>query len=81
LYAPGKDEHEFAAKIVELLDDPEARERMGRIGRKRMESALDWRLQIPNLLAAYDKAMEVAWRRRARRAQVIARTKKPGGPQ
>jgi len=67
LYAQGGDEADFAAKILQLLDDPEARERMGRIGRERMEAALEWRLQIPSLLAAYERALEKTARRRGRR--------------
>jgi len=64
LYARNNDESDFAAKIVQLIDDEEARKRMGRIGRERIESALEWRLQIPLLLAAYGRAMQKAGRRR-----------------
>lgn len=78
LYARGDDEADFAAKITQLIDDPEARERMGRVGRERMETTLEWRLQIPNLLAAYERAIEVAGRRRARRANLMRRTRKVG---
>jgi len=73
LYARGDDEADFAAKIVEVIDDPEAREHMGAVGRERMESALEWRLQIPSLLAAYDRALEKTERRRGRR-------RRPFGP-
>jgi glycosyltransferase involved in cell wall biosynthesis len=58
LYARGGDEADFAAKITQLLDDAEARHRMGELGRQRVESELEWRLQIPQLLAAYERALE-----------------------
>lgn len=73
LYARGGDEADFAAKIVQLIDDPEARERMGAVGRERMESALEWRLQIPSLLAAYERALEKTERRRGRRRRPFRR--------
>jgi len=44
---------DLAAKILELLDDAPRRERMGRIGRARVEHELAWRHQAPRLLAAY----------------------------
>ena len=53
LYANKNDERDLAAKIVELLDDPERRSQMGQIGRSRVESELQWRHQEPKLLAAY----------------------------
>lgn len=53
LYAQPNDAIDLARKLCELLDDPERRARMGRLGRKRVEEALEWRHQVPNLLAAY----------------------------
>jgi len=53
LYAKGNDERDLAAKIVELLDDPEARARMGRLGRRRVLDTLAWNYEVPKLLAAY----------------------------
>lgn len=73
LYARGGDEADFAAKIVQLLDDPEARERMGAVGRARMETALEWRLQIPSLLAAYERALQKTESRRSRRRRPFRR--------
>ena len=64
LYARGGDEDDFAAKIVQLLDDPVVRERMGAVGRERMETRFEWRLQIPHLLEAYERAMSIAVSRR-----------------
>jgi len=65
-------DEDFADKIIELLDDAELRQRMGAIGRERMETMLDWRLQVPHLLAAYERAMDVARRRRERRRSVAS---------
>jgi len=53
LYARRNDPVDFAAKIVELLDDPARRVAMGAYGRRRIESELEWRHEAPKLLAAY----------------------------
>ena len=58
LYARNNDSADLAAKIVELLDDPERRRRMGEYGRRRVVEALEWRHEAPKLLAAY----EALWR-------------------
>jgi glycosyltransferase involved in cell wall biosynthesis len=57
VYARGDDEADLARLMVELLNDEERRARMGRIGRARMETSLEWRHQIPRLLAAYERAL------------------------
>jgi glycosyltransferase involved in cell wall biosynthesis len=57
VYANKNDELDLARKIVELLDDPERRMRMGRFGRARVESELEWRHQEPKLLAAYARIL------------------------
>lgn len=56
LYARPHDAEDFAAKIVELLGDPERRKAMGEVGRERVRNELAWSHQVPNLLAAYDAA-------------------------
>ena len=48
---------DFAEKILRLLGDVEARKQMGQFGRKRIEEALSWDYSVPNLLAAYDRAL------------------------
>jgi glycosyltransferase involved in cell wall biosynthesis len=53
LYAKKNDEIDFAEKIVELLNDPDRRENMGRQGRQRVENELQWTHEVPKLLAAY----------------------------
>jgi glycosyltransferase involved in cell wall biosynthesis len=55
LYAKPNDVADFAEKIVFLLDRPEVRARMGNYGRARVENELEWRYEVPTLLAAYDK--------------------------
>ncbi len=54
LYARPNDARDFADRIVELLEDPERRERMGRFGRHRVERQLAWEYEAPKLLAAYE---------------------------
>lgn len=55
LYAEKNDEIDFAEKIVRLLDDEPLRVEMGKIGRHRVESELEWAYEAPKLLAAYEK--------------------------
>jgi glycosyltransferase involved in cell wall biosynthesis len=55
LYARPNDPGDFAECIERLLADPEARERMGRFGRARIEAALSWPHQEPALLAGYQR--------------------------
>ena len=57
LYARANDSVDMAEKIVSLLDDPEARARMGDFGRQRVERELSWEHQIEPLLAAYTRAL------------------------
>ncbi|MEH2223023.1 glycosyltransferase family 4 protein [Nostoc sp.] len=58
LYAKPNDEVEFADKILELLDSPERRQKIGAEGRRRMEEILEWQYQAPKLLDAYDKVWQ-----------------------
>jgi glycosyltransferase involved in cell wall biosynthesis len=53
LFVPCNDELAFANAIVKLMDDGELREQMGRLGRERVEGALQWSVVSKNLLAAY----------------------------
>jgi glycosyltransferase involved in cell wall biosynthesis len=54
LYAAKNDTLDLARKIVELLDDPKLRQSMGEFGRWRVENELEWRFEVPKLLAAYE---------------------------
>ena len=55
LYAKPNDARDMADCIMRLLADPEARTRMGTLGRARVVDTLEWKHQEPILLAAYDK--------------------------
>jgi glycosyltransferase involved in cell wall biosynthesis len=48
---------DFAAKIMWLLDRPEESKKMGEFGRKRIDEQLAWEYSVPELLAAYRKAL------------------------
>jgi glycosyltransferase involved in cell wall biosynthesis len=56
LYAEKNNEIDLAWKIIQLLDDPEARAMMGSFGRNRVETELEWKYEVPRLLRAYDAA-------------------------
>ncbi len=53
LYAERNNPKDMAKKILELLESPETRRRMGELGRERIENELEWRYEAPKLLAAY----------------------------
>jgi len=55
VYARANDPVDFAARIAELMDAPERRAEMGRIGRARVLDRLSWAHSVPHLLAAYDR--------------------------
>jgi glycosyltransferase involved in cell wall biosynthesis len=56
VYAPANDELEFAKLVARLLDDPEERARMGKLGHARIEGPLSWRNSAKALIAAYEVA-------------------------
>ena len=56
LYAAPNDSADMADKIAGLLDDPERRAEMGRLGRTRVETELSWDYQVEPLIAAYRRA-------------------------
>ncbi len=62
---------DFSRKILWLLDHPEERQRMGELGRKRVESELAWDHSVGPLLAAYD---QVFTKNRGKRALVADTT-------
>ncbi|CAH0356465.1 glycosyltransferase family 4 protein [Sphingobium sp. CECT 9361] len=59
LYAKANDPIDLAQKIVDLIDDPERRARMGAYGRDRVEKELSWPHQIEPLLSAYKKILRL----------------------
>ena len=72
LYCDGENRTtDFAEKIVWLLDHPEERERMGQIGRMRVQRELAWEYSVENLLNAYEKAFSKARDKRPLEAEVV----------
>ena len=70
LYARHNDAVDFGNRILELLGNPQRRAEMGAYGRARVENELEWRHEVPRLLAAYDalwSAPEGLWRNLYRR--------------
>jgi glycosyltransferase involved in cell wall biosynthesis len=59
LYARKNDIEDMADKIVELLDSPKLRKKMGAFGRNRVLNALEWKYEAPKLLKAYDALFKV----------------------
>jgi glycosyltransferase involved in cell wall biosynthesis len=57
LYADPREPGSLARCLLELLDDAELRDRMGRRARERFTGQLTWERQVPRLLAAYDRAL------------------------
>ncbi len=52
-YVAPNDEMAFARAVAALLDAPQERERMGRVGMQRVSESLAWEHSVPPLLAAY----------------------------
>lgn len=63
LYARANDPLDFAAKISQLIADPEKGHEMGKLGRKRVFDQLSWTHSVPHLLAAYDRVFARVRRR------------------
>jgi len=58
LYIPENSAEALARGILELLDNPERREKMGIEGKRRFTEELNWEKSVENLKAAYQKALE-----------------------
>jgi glycosyltransferase involved in cell wall biosynthesis len=54
LYARRNNERDLGDKIIELLEDPARRRRMGEFGRNQVETRLSWEHEAPKLLSAYE---------------------------
>ncbi|MCB0197562.1 MAG: glycosyltransferase family 4 protein [Anaerolineae bacterium] len=54
VYARPNDELDFARQIILLMDDQERRQKMGQLGRERIETKLAWSYQEKHLLEAYE---------------------------
>ncbi len=57
-YVPETSAVRLGDAILELLDDPAARERMGRLGLERIQTELGWDRSVAQLLRAYEVALE-----------------------
>jgi glycosyltransferase involved in cell wall biosynthesis len=57
-YVPGDSAIHLGEAILQLLDCPVARERMGALARERIQNELNWELSVKELLRAYDTALE-----------------------
>jgi glycosyltransferase involved in cell wall biosynthesis len=64
VFAAANDVEDFAARVDELLDDPDRRRAMGEAGRARAEGVLAWEHQERSLLGAYRQALGMAATRR-----------------
>lgn len=73
-YARPNDPVDFAAKVMELLDDPDRRHAMGEYGRRRVREELSWEHEAPKLLAAYDAVFALKPATAARRIDAEGRT-------
>ena len=62
LYARRNDEFDLGDKIIELLEDPVRRRRMGEFGRKQVETRLGWEHEAPKLLSAYEALFSTSGR-------------------
>lgn len=58
LYAVANDELDFARKLEQLMDNPELRQSMGKLGRERVETVLSWSHQSKFLIHAYEQLFE-----------------------
>jgi glycosyltransferase involved in cell wall biosynthesis len=61
---------DFASKILWLLDRPEERTRMGKLGRSRVEEQLAWKFSVNNLLAAYEYVFSMKNRQSQKAAEI-----------
>lgn len=59
LYAKPNDSADMAEKILQLLENPEQRKRMGEFGCNRVRNQLEWQYEKENLLKAYKKLFKV----------------------
>jgi len=57
LYARADDVDDLIEKLLLLIDDKELRDRMGALGRERVERVLSWQHEAPRLIAAYEHSI------------------------
>ena len=61
----------MAEGIIQVIDDAEMAARMGQIGRQRLANELSWEMQVPKLLAAYERTLAKG---RSRSAGILGRS-------
>jgi glycosyltransferase involved in cell wall biosynthesis len=54
VYVRPNDVDEYAKAILQLLDDPQRRASMGKVGRERVENGLAWKHQAPKYVGIYE---------------------------
>ncbi len=62
IYASNNDIRDYADATVQLMDDPALRQRLGVIGRQRIDLGLTWDHQAKHLIALYDDLFEMPLR-------------------
>jgi len=60
-YVPPNDEAAFAKAVAALMDDADRRQRMGAIGRRRVDEKLSWNITSRNLLSAYGQLLRTTF--------------------
>ena len=78
VYAAPNDELEFARLVHELLESPNRRQEMSRIGRERVENSLSWAVSRLKLLEAYEGALSK--RPNGRRRRPVGQVQPQGSP-
>jgi glycosyltransferase involved in cell wall biosynthesis len=58
LYVAENSASKLGEAMIRLLDDPAARERMGKIGAQRVREELNWERSVEQLLKAYEVALQ-----------------------
>ncbi len=53
------DSIDLAKKILELLDDPERKKRMGEFGYNRVKNELEWQYEKENICKAYRRVFDM----------------------
>jgi glycosyltransferase involved in cell wall biosynthesis len=80
LYVKNADTAEFGDKILELLDDPMRRTRMGAFGQKRIRCELSWEHEEANLLSAYEEIFNLRRSPSPGRGAVVLELKRRDSP-
>ncbi|HIG27058.1 MAG TPA: glycosyltransferase WbuB [Verrucomicrobiales bacterium] len=58
-YVVRNSSEDLAQEIIDLLEQPKQREKMGAFGKKRLQEQLNWEKSVESLLSAYRKVLEI----------------------